>query len=129
MTIEIYDPTPVLDTSKLQATLVIPTIPGRPYYNLRTKLDNTDYTLRFAWNQRLERWSMDILSIQDIVLVSGIKLVSNWPLLRYYQWDLRVPQGEVMAVDLSPDLSPPGIDDLGVGLRCELTYFSTVSRT
>lgn len=105
--------------------LVIPTIPGRPYYTARTKMDGREYTLRFAWNERAERWSLDILDADEVPLVCSIRLVSNWPLLRYYQWDTRLPPGELMVVDLSLEKTPPGLYELGIGLRCELTYYAT----
>ena len=53
----------------------------------------------------------------------GLKLVANWPLLRHYHHDPRVPPGEFFVMDLTGDRTPPGLDDLGEGKRCELTYF------
>ncbi len=106
------------------STFVIPTTPGVPYYTQRTKLDGRDYNLRFAWNQRAERWTLDILDEAAVPIVSGIKLVTNFPLLRSYQWDPDVPPGKLLVMTLTQDRSPPGFYDLGIGRRCELTYFS-----
>ena len=105
-------------------TLAIPTTPGLAYYTQRTRLDGREYNLRFAWNQGAERWTLDILDSEDTPIVVGIKLVTNWPLLRAYQYDARVPQGDLRVTTLMPDDRPPGYHDLGIGLRCELTYFS-----
>lgn len=107
---------------------VIPTVPGLPDYTLRTRLDGRDYNLRFLWNEREARWSMSILTPEDEVLAYGIRLVLNWPLLRFYQYDDRLPPGEMMAMDLSPDKSAPGLDDLGVDKRVQLTYFAVTDR-
>lgn len=109
--------------------LVIPTTTGRPYHSLRTRLDGRDYTLRFAWNQREERWYLTILDDEDTVLLAGLKLIANWPLLRHYHSDPRVPPGELAAMDLTEGGgTPPGLDDLGQGKRCELTYYAVTAQ-
>lgn len=103
--------------------VIIPTdTTGRAYYTQRTRLDGREFTLRFAWNQREERWYLSVLDSEEVLLVAGIKLVCNWPLLRYAQWDKRVPPGDLRVSALSANDSPPGFEDLGEGLRCELVY-------
>lgn len=115
-------PRPTVDDT---VPYVIPTLAnGVPYYTFRTKLDGRDYNFRFAWNQRMERWFMDIMDTEENPLALGIKIVANQRLLRFYQHDDRLPPGELMAVDLSGDGSPPGFYDLGIGKRCELSYFA-----
>lgn len=101
----------------------IPTLQGEPYYTQRTKLDGREFVLRFAWNQGLARWFLDIMADDGSMLVAGLRLVPNWPLLRFYQYDSRVPQGDLRVMTFDPTSEPPGLDDMGVGLRCELTYF------
>lgn len=103
----------------------IPTVAGVPYYTLRTRLDGRDYNMRFAWNERAERWHLDIMTDTGELLVAGIKLVANWPLLRFYHSDSRLPPGELSVIDLTPDGSPPGLSDLEIGARCTLTYYPT----
>lgn len=105
--------------------LLIPTTPGVPYYSQRTRLDGRDYILRFAWNQREERWYLTIADEDDQVILSNIKLLTQWPLLRYHLHDPRVPPGELIVQTLTQDLSPPGLHDFGPGLRCELNYYAT----
>lgn len=107
----------------LPPSKVIPTVQGAPYYTLRTRLEGRDFTFRFAWNEREGRWYMSIFSDDGIPLALGIKLISNWPLLRYYHFDVRLPPGEMMAIALANDNSPPGYNDLGVDKRVVLTYF------
>ena len=112
------DPRPFVTAHK------IPTQQGLPFYTQRVTLDGRDYNLRFAWNQRLERWYLDIRDGADVSLLVGLKLVTNWPLLLAYHHDERLPAGELVVMTSLPDNSPPGYMDLGVGLRCELTYLS-----
>ena len=52
----------------------------------------------------------------------GLRLVANWPLLKPYQWDERVPPGELAVADLTGDGTPPKLDELGEGRRCQLIY-------
>lgn len=104
------------------ATQTIPTTPGDPFYSQTTRLDGRDYVLHFAWNQREERWYLSIHDEEDAPIVQGLKLIANWPLLRYYHSDSRVPPGEIIVVDATGDGSPPLLDELGPGKRCELTY-------
>lgn len=96
---------------------------GDSNYTMRTRLDGRDFNLRFLWNEREERWYMDILSDADVPLAMGIKIVTNRPLIRYYKWDSRLPQGELWAIDLSSIAGePPGFNELGKGQRVELSY-------
>jgi hypothetical protein len=108
--------------------LTIPTAPGVPFYTQRTRLDGREYLLRFSWNEREERWYLAIADEAEVVLVLGIKLVANWPLTRFYKFDPRLPPGELMVSDLTGTGTPPGLDDLGVGKRCELTYFAVTEQ-
>lgn len=107
------------------ATLLIPTVLDAEYWTQKTRLDGRDYLLRFSYNQRLDRYFLDLLDDEETPLVQGIRLVTNWPLLRHYRWDERVPPGELMAISLQTDVTPPRFGELGEGRRVELTYFST----
>lgn len=107
------------------AVLLVPTSPGVPYYSQTTKLDGRDYLLRFAFNEREAAWRLSILEPDETPLLLGLKLVANWPLLRHYHHDPRLPPGELMVVDLTGEATVPGLDELGEGKRCELTYFDT----
>lgn len=102
---------------------LIPTSQDVPDYTLRTRLEGSDYNLRFMWNQREERWYMTISTDAGELLAAGVKIIPNWPLLRYYQWDRRLPQGTLMAMDLTNDGSPPGLSDFAIDKRVTLTYF------
>lgn len=109
------------------STLLIPTSAGVPYFTQKTRLDGRDYVLRFAYNQRAERFSLSIYDESDAPLLLDLWLVSNWPLLRHYRSDPRLPPGELVAVDLTGDGSPATLDELGEGKRVELTYFEATT--
>lgn len=103
---------------------VIPVIPDRAYTSQRINLDGRTYTLKLSWNQGQGSWYLSLYDSEETPLAQSVRLVSNWPLLRYYQSDPRVPPGELVAQDLTGDGSAPGFDELGIGKRVELTYFS-----
>lgn len=113
------------------SALLIPTPvgPDAPDRTMRTRLDGRDFLLRLVWNGRESRWYLTVSGSSGDVLVAGVKVVANWPLLSttegqpYRRWDPDLPPGDLMAVDLTQDGTPPGIDELGEGKRVELTYF------
>jgi len=104
---------------------LVPTLLDAEYWTQKTRLDGRDYVLHFAYNERLDRYYVSIHDDEDVPLVAGLKLVTNFPLLRRYHWDERVPSGELMAMSLQTDVTPPRFGELGEGRRVELTYFST----
>jgi hypothetical protein len=111
------------------ATLLIPTVLDAEYWTQKARLDGRDYVLHFAYNERLDRYYVSIHDDEDVPLIQGLKLVANFPLLRRYRWDERIPPGELMAISLQTDVTPPRFAELGEGRRVELTYFSTEAAT
>jgi hypothetical protein len=106
---------------------LIPTLEGVPDYTMRSRFDGRDFNLHFLWNQRTERWSMDILDADGVPLAMGIIIITNRPLTRFYLWNPAMPQGELVAWDLSNDYGdPPGFNEMAPGRRVELTYQSSL---
>ena len=104
--------------------MIIPTLAdGTAFYTQRTNLDGSDYSLVFQWSTRSQRWYLSLYDADGSLLIGSMKLVINWPLLRYYHGRAGVPAGELWVVSLGSSVEPPGFDELGEGLRCELTYY------
>jgi hypothetical protein len=102
----------------------IPTL-SLPFYTLRTRLDDSDFTLQFRYSDRASRYFLNIYDVNDVLLVAGLKLVPNVLLLKYYRHVPGMPPGEFLVTVLgSVDGSPPQLGEIGAGLRCELTYFT-----
>lgn len=102
----------------------IPTL-ALPFYTIRTRLDDSDFSLQFRYSDRASRYFLNIYDVNDVLLVAGLKLVPNVLLLAYYAHVPGVPPGDLMVTVLgSVDGSPPKLGELGAGLRCELTYFT-----
>jgi hypothetical protein len=101
----------------------IPTL-ADPFYTIRVRLDDRDYTLEFLYSPRQERYYLSLFDSEDNPLVLGLKLVSNVALLRYWHYKDGVPPGELMVTSTGEDKSSPRIGDLLEDGRCQLTYFT-----
>jgi len=104
--------------------LVIPTAEGLAFYSTRVRLDGKEYQLKFRYNQRTATWFLGLFDEEGDPIAESIRLVANWPLLRYLKHDERCPPGELIAQDLTTDGSPPAFDEFGIGKRVELTYYA-----
>lgn len=82
-------------------------------------LSGEDFTIRMRWNARVSRWVLDLSDAAGALVVAGIALVVDKPLLWWCRSDRR-PQGELVVVDTEGLGSSPGFADLGT--RCALTY-------
>jgi hypothetical protein len=107
------------------SVLLIPTTPGEPFHSSKVRLEGRDFVFQMRWNQREERWYLSILEDDSTPILLGLKLIANWELLGPYRSDPRVPPGRLFAADLTNDHSPPGLDEIGVGKRVELTYIES----
>jgi len=96
------------------AIVSIPCSPaGQPSWMQRTTIAGRDYQLTFQWVQRDGHWWFSLADQDGAPITSGVKLVTNWPLLRGVT-DTRRPPGNLMVVDGTGvnDLDP-GFSDLG----------------
>jgi hypothetical protein len=103
--------------------VVIPTVTDQPYYSFRVRLEGRDFGFSVQYSTRQDLYYLSIADSSGTPLVTGLKLVTNWPLLEYYQADPRLPQGELFAMSTTTNTSPAHFGELGAGKRVELTYF------
>lgn len=94
-----------------------------PFQKQNVNLDGVEFNLALAYNQREERWYLSIYDDENVLLIAGLKLQANWGLLFRHRYNTKLPAGELMAVDTTPDGSPPTLLELGEGKRCVLSYF------
>ncbi len=93
-------------------SLQLPLNSDAPHYRVGTTLQGIQYLLDVRWNSREEAWYMTISSVEDIVLIAGIKLVLGVFLTRLSH-DERLPDGEFMVSDLSDTSTEATLTDLG----------------
>lgn len=88
-------------------------------------LDGNEYKLHFYWNTRGAFWSMDIADANGTSLISGIKLIMNFPMLMQHT-ESGIPQGQFLIVDPNQktQFNEPGRFDFVNG-RLQLVYLSS----
>lgn len=102
----------------------IPTLTDQPFYSIRARLEDRDYTLEFRYSARQSRYFLSLYDTEDNPVICGLKLVSNVMLLRFYHHRENVPPGELMVTCAALDKSSPAFGELGEGQRCQLSYFT-----
>lgn len=102
--------------------LEIPTAVTGNHFKQQTVLDGRTYTFEFEWIERGNFWMLHLGDSNGAPLAVGIKLITDWPLLRR---DLGVLSGQLVLVDMgqNPEEDAPRKDDLGGRLR--LVYIAS----
>lgn len=103
------------------ATIEIPVNGNLSSQVMSIPLDGVRYTLRVYYVFREQSWTLDILTDRGTDILTGIKLVPDWPLISRYQVANK-PPGEFYAVDTSGQGRPAGRDDFGRTRRVRLRY-------
>jgi hypothetical protein len=90
----------------------------RPYPDTtqRVQLDGIVYTLRVYWSQRCSCWHMDMSDVDGTPILSGLRLVTGFPLLYRYH-HLAVPAGELFFFDERDQAARPTLEDMGERFR------------
>lgn len=89
---------------------------------VEAELDDVTYYLQFAWNNEANYWSLSIENANNESILSGLRIVTNWPLLFKYQ-HLSLPKGDLIAVSLDKRKTDIGRNDF-VDNIVELVYIS-----
>lgn len=100
---------------------LIPTF-ADPFFRQTTILDGVPYVLEFAFNSREGAYYLSLSTPDGAPLANGIKVMCNRPLLGQGRVDTGLPPGEFIALDAAGDTSPPGLGEMGPGLRVQLIY-------
>lgn len=101
------------------ASVALPIIAGRAWYDYRVSLSGTKYTVELRWNSRSEHWTLSLYTADGDPIVVGRRVVVGIPLFRRYRDD-RLPAGTLVAVDTTDREQDPGFNDLGN--RVQLVY-------
>lgn len=92
-----------------------------PFYSMTVALDGSDYLFEFRYNQREDCWYFNLSLTDGTLLVAGVKVVCNRPLLKRFV-DTRLPPGTLVAFANTNDDAPPGLTELGEDRRVTLVY-------
>lgn len=88
-------------------------------FEFRAVLGESEYTIALEWNQREARWYLSLSDTSGDLIVSRVKVVADWPLLRRVN-DGRRPVGDLYALDTLGLGEPPAYT--GWGERWWLVY-------
>lgn len=81
-----------------------------PSFLEQVTLDGTPYKLKVYWNSRNAFWGLAVFTIEDVLILGGIRLFQGINLIGGHP-DIGLPPGELWVVDLAGDLSEPGYED------------------
>lgn len=96
-------------------TLRIETQPY-PDTTQRVALSGVVYALRIYYSQRCSCWHMDMSDADGVRIVSGVRLVTSFPLLYRYRY-LAVPPGELYFIDVRGQAGRPTLEEMGDRFR------------
>ena len=99
----------------------IPIEESGPFITQTTDLDGTDFVFTFRFNEREQRWYMDLRTPDGDDVHMGVKVVTDWLLLRLLVDQTNRPRGEIYAVDATGSGLDARLGDLGTRVR--LIYF------
>lgn len=94
------------------ATLEFPITVDFGVYSFRVELEAVEFNFDFRFNPRDNHWYFDLLDSESVAIRHGLKVVSNWPLLRTLIQQGR-PDGEIVSVNPTDD-DDPRREDFGV---------------
>lgn len=97
---------------------------GVPDVRQRVILDGREWGLRWRWLQRSSRWALDLSDATGALVVGGIGVVVNVPLLAPVRGGREAsafPPGELFVHDSRERPAPPTLEGLG-SARWRIVY-------
>ena len=74
-------------------------------------LGDRRFIVEVQWNASRSYWTLDLRTAADDLIIAGLKLIPGVPILHKYQDD-RLPDGQMVAVELSLPTGRIGLDDI-----------------
>jgi len=102
----------------------MPVNSDNPFYTFTVELENVTYGFNISYNQRADRWFMDILDNEENVLLAGIPLLTGRDLIGRFK-NPSLPPGWLVVMDTTGNDNSPGRNDLGV--TCPLLYMESTT--
>lgn len=89
-----------------------------PHFTVQAQLDGSSYALELEWLDAVGSWFVSLLGPKGEVVLSGLKVVTGWPLTARHR-TRGVPPGQLVFLADGADV-PPG--RLELGERVKLYY-------
>lgn len=94
------------------ASVRIPTTPTVDS-SLRVQLDSTSYGMRIVWSQRGECFHLHIADSVGNPLISGLRMVTLYPLLYRFHYIAGLPVGDLWFIDSRDAEGKPTLAEMG----------------
>ena len=94
------------------ALLKLPVRSDLKAYEFQVDLDNAAFTLKYRFNERLGRWTMDIATNVGADILTGLPLLTDVPLTDQFRFE-ELPPGRFILVDKTGENKNAGAEDLG----------------
>jgi hypothetical protein len=105
--------------------VVLPTFQDRSArFSYDIELAGELFRLFFSWNARETSWYMDIQDQNENNILTGIKMVPMYQLLRQYRAYATLPDGDFMLWDLRQDSDNSNVNFDNFGKRYQLLFVS-----
>jgi hypothetical protein len=96
--------------------LEIPTRNDLPSYSYVISLDGVNFTLAYTFNDRMQKWFLNLADASGNQIVSQVPVIASMPLFDRFVAEA-VPAGTLFAFDTSGQNMDPGRFDLGDRVR------------
>lgn len=96
------------------AIFELPTRQDTANYINEVDLDDVTFRLSYKYNSRDDAWYMTVVAGDGTTLRAGVKVVSNWDLLRLWRDTTERPAGDVLTLNRATTVSAPALEQLGV---------------
>lgn len=81
-------------------------------YEFKCDFDGVIYTLNVRYNSRMDRWILDIKTVDDEYILMGIPLLIGTDFIARFK-DSRLPHGQLFIVNIPDQYTDAGEDELG----------------
>lgn len=98
-------------------------IPANSWSEQPVTLNGEVYRFVFSFNQRDERWRLDIFLGSEVV-VRGVKILPHQWLVSNPYSPTNFQHGDLVCIRMKNDNSPVGYDNLGFNKAYELVYYT-----
>jgi uncharacterized protein DUF6983 len=114
-------------SSAVNMAKIVPVIPNVNAFSVRMPLDDEFFTATLRWNDRAQRWYMDLADSQGTLLAAGLAVVSDTPLTAHLTHRTGMPRGIFVVVDGTGSGADADFDELGQ--RVDIVYLEEADLT
>jgi hypothetical protein len=102
--------------------IVIPTLDSQfTSFTIEIELSGVLYNLIFNWNSRENFWYMSILDVNELPIMTDVKLVLNYDMFLDFQSVENLPSGTFVFVQITPGVE---LTEFNFGTDYQLTYYT-----